>query len=179
MPNHVHLILTPQDGEGLALALALTHRLYAGYVNARARQTDCLFQGRFGSVALDEEHLISAARYVGLNPVRARLAARAWDWPRSSVRAHLAGRDDGLVSVRPLLDRAPRFIDLLEREADQEAFAPLRRSELIGRPLGSAAFVAGIEKRLGRSLAPGKRGRKTRKEGAVAEGNRVKTGVSP
>ena len=106
MPNHVHLILTPQDGEGLALALARTHRLCAGYVNARARQTGHLFQGRFGSVALDEEHLINAARYVGLNPVRARLAARAWDWPHSSVRAHLAGRDDELVSVRPLLDRA-------------------------------------------------------------------------
>jgi putative transposase len=168
MPNHVHLILTPQDGDGLALALARTHRLYAGYVNARARQTGHLFQGRFGSVALDEEHLINAARYVGLNPVRAGLAARAWDWPHSSVRAHVAGRDDGLVSVRPLLDRAPRFVDLLERVADPDAFGPLRRSELIGRPLGSAAFVAEIEKRLGRSLAPGKRGRKPRKQGAVA-----------
>ncbi len=122
---------------------------------------------------------VRAARYVGLNPVRARLAARAWDWPHSSVRAHLAGRDDGLVSVRPLLDRAPRFVDLLELEADQDAFGPLRRSEVIGRPLGSAAFVAGIEKRLGRSLAPGKRGRKPRKEGAVAEDNQVKTGMSP
>jgi REP-associated tyrosine transposase len=139
----------------------------------------CCSVGRFGSVALDEQHLINAARYVGLNPVRARLAARAWDWPHSSVRAHLAGGDDGLVSVRPLLDRAPRFVDLLEREADPDAFGPLRRSELIGRPLGSAAFVAEIEKRLGRSLAPGKRGRKPRKDSAVAEDNQVKTGVSP
>src|SRR5271165_2585022 len=36
MPNHVHLILTPEDGEGLALALSRAHRLYAGFVNARA-----------------------------------------------------------------------------------------------------------------------------------------------
>ena len=50
MPNHVHLILTPQDGEGLALALSRAHRLYAGFVNARARQPGHLFQGRFGSV---------------------------------------------------------------------------------------------------------------------------------
>ena len=161
-----HLILTPQDGEGLALALARTHRLYAGAINARARQTGHLFQGRFGSVALDEEHLINAARYVGLNPGPARLAARAWDWPHSSVKrpSRRARR-----RARPLLDRAPRFVDLLAREAEQDAFGPLRRSELIGRPLGSAAFVAEIEKRLGRSLAPGKRGRKRRKEGAVAE----------
>ncbi len=51
------MILTPQDREGLALALARTHRLYAGYVNARARQTGHLFQGRFGSVALDEKSI--------------------------------------------------------------------------------------------------------------------------
>ncbi len=165
MPNHVHLILTPQDGEGLALALSRTHRLYAGFVNARARQTGHFFQGRFGSVALDEEHLMNAARYVALNPVRARLVQSAWDWPHSSVRAHLAGRDDGLVNVRPLLDRAPRFADLIEGEADGAAFTALRRSELIGRPLGSPGFIAGIESRLGRTLAPGKRGRKPRDDG--------------
>jgi REP-associated tyrosine transposase len=37
MPNHVHLILTPSAAAGLALALSRTHRLYAGFVNARAR----------------------------------------------------------------------------------------------------------------------------------------------
>ena len=166
MPNHIHLILTPRDSASLALALSRTHRLYAGFVNARARQTGHLFQGRFGSVALDEEHLMNAARYVALNPVRARLVSRAQEWSHSSVRAHLAERDDGLVSVRPLLDRAPRFADLLEAEGDGEAFALLRRSELIGRPLGSRDFVAAIEERLKRRLAPGKRGRKPREEKA-------------
>ena len=48
MPNHIHLILTPRDSAGLALALSRAHRLYAGFVNARARQTGHLFQGRFG-----------------------------------------------------------------------------------------------------------------------------------
>ena len=42
---------------------------------------------------------------------------------------------------------------MLEGEADAAAFVLLRRSELIGRPLGSAGFVAEIEKRLGRALA--------------------------
>ncbi len=61
-----------------------------------------------------------------------------------------------------------RFADFLEVEADQDAFGPLRRSELLGCPLGSAAFIAGIEKRLGRALPSGKRGRKPRKQGALA-----------
>jgi len=62
-----------------------------------------LFQSRFGSVVMDEDHLMAAARYVALNPVRARLVAEAQDSPWSSVRAHLAGRDDGLVQVTPIL----------------------------------------------------------------------------
>ena len=85
----------------------------------------------------------------------------------------VAGRDDGLVRVKPLLDRAPRFADLLEGEPDAAAFAPIRRSELIGRPLGSAAFVAAIERSLGRVLAPGKRGRKPRREGQILRERRA------
>ena len=96
---------------------------------------------------------------MALNPVRARLVARAEDWPHSSVRAHLARRDDGLVSLKPLLDRAPRFADLIEGEPDADEFRPLRRSELIGRPLDSPAFVEAVARRLGRRLAPCKRGR--------------------
>ncbi|HKN30306.1 MAG TPA: hypothetical protein VJY34_21480 [Roseiarcus sp.] len=49
---------------------------------------------------------------MALNPVRARLVKWAEDWRWSSVAAHLAGRDDGLASVAPLLDRcAGRFAD--------------------------------------------------------------------
>ena len=168
MPNHAHLILAPQDASGLALALSRAHRLYAGYVNARARQTGHLFQGRFGSLAMDEDHLMAAARYVALNPVRARLVARARDWPHSSVRAHLQGRDDGLVDVRPLLARAPRFADLLDGKPDDAAFIALRRGERIGRPLGAAAFLDAIGRQLGRSVTPGKRGPKPKADTEAA-----------
>ena len=48
-----------------------THRRYSSVVNARLRVTGHLFQSRFGSVVMDKEHLMAAARYVALNPVRA------------------------------------------------------------------------------------------------------------
>ena len=63
----------------------------------RRKRTGHFWQGRFGSVVMDEAHLAAAARYVSLNPVRARLVARAQDWRWSSVRANLDGRDDGLT----------------------------------------------------------------------------------
>ena len=99
--------------------------------------------------------------YVSLNPVRARLAARARDWPWSSVRAHLAGADDALVRVRPVLDRQPRFADLLDAKGDDdpERFRALRLAEMTGRPVGGADFVASLERRLGRVNTPRRRGR--------------------
>src|SRR5436190_14281974 len=103
MPNHVHLILTPSDELGLGLAVGEAHRRYTNFVNARGRWTGHLFQSRFASVPMDEAHLIAAARYVAMNPVRARLAARPQDWTWSSARAQLSEEDDGLVAVGPLL----------------------------------------------------------------------------
>ena len=159
MPNHVHLILTPATGEGLGRAVGETHRRYTNFINARGRWSGHLFQSRFSSVAMDEAHLMAAARYVSLNPVRARLAARAEDWPWSSVRAHLAGVDDALVAVAPLLDRDPDFARLLA-DTGEDRFKPLRAAEGTGRPLGTAAFVADLKRRPGRRIArraPGRR----------------------
>ena len=101
---------------------------------------------------MDELHLPAAVSYVSLNPMRAGLVGHAPDWAWSSVRAHLAGKDDGLVTVRPVLDRVSCFADLL-LEDREEAFAALRRSEGTGRPVGTAEFVTGLERLPGRPIA--------------------------
>jgi putative transposase len=161
MPNHVHLILVPDRAEALGRALGETHRRYSAVVNARLRVTGHLFQSRYGSVVLDEDHLMAAGRYVALNPVRARLVSRAHDWRWSSVRAHLDQRDDGLVKVAPLLDRCNgRFVDLIDLPAGNEAISALRGAETIGRPLGSAAFLERLATLTGRDPRPAKRGPK-------------------
>ncbi len=161
MPNHVHLILTPATSDGLARALGKAHRRYSAFVNARMRVTGHLFQSRFGSVVMDEAHLMAAARYVALNPVRARLVARAEDWPWSSARAHLAGRGDGLVDVAPLNERTNgRFADLIDGPEDAAAVAALRAAEGIGRPIGSPAFLDRLAILAGRDPRPRKPGRK-------------------
>jgi putative transposase len=160
MPNHVHLILCPANEDGLALALGAAHRRWANFVNARGRWRGHLFDGRFASVAMDETHLMSAVRYVALNPVRARLVSSAEDWRWSSVRAHLAAQDDELVRVRPVLDRIADFAGLVRTETEDAAFTALRAAEQTGRPLGTADFVADLEQRLGRPIARRAPGRK-------------------
>jgi putative transposase len=161
MPNHVHLIVVPADEDGLRRTFADAHRRYTGLINARHQWTGHLWQGRFGAVAMDDAHLLAAVRYVALNPVRAGLVKHARDWPWSSVRAHLSGENDALVSVRPLLDRYGDFAQLLSDRRDDEAVAwdALRKSESSGRPVGSQAWLAQLERSIGRPLLPRKGGR--------------------
>src|SRR5687768_80900 len=167
MPNHVHIIVVPADGDGLRRTFADTHRRYTAFINARARWTGHLWQGRFGAVAMDEAHLANAVRYVSLNPVRARLVERAEDWRWSSVAAHLAGKDDKLVRVAPVLERYGDFRAFLAQPADDEAaWRKLRMAETSGRPLGSEAWLTAIETRTGRTLRAQKRGPKPREETA-------------
>ena len=123
------------------------------------------FQARFASFAMDDAHLLNALRYLAFNPVRAGLAASPEAWPWSSVRAHLAGRDDALVEVGPALERAPGFADLLELSLEEQAALDgFDRRSPNGRPLGAPDFIAMVEKRLGRSVQPRRRGRKPRSE---------------
>ncbi len=107
---------------------------------------------------MDEAHLLAAARYVELNPVRAGLVKRARDWRWSSAAAHLKGTDDRLATVAPLLERVADWKAFLAGGLEDEALAAIRGHERTGRPLGAAKFVKRLEKRAGRALSPGKRG---------------------
>ena len=170
MPNHVHIIAVPQDEDGLARTFSHLHRSYTGYINARRRVTGHLWQGRFGSVAMDEAHFVTALRYVALNPVRARLVSRAEDWRWSSTRALLRGQDDHVVTVAPALDRVGDFAAFLGADFEEPTtYTALRKAETIGRPVGSTDWLARMEDITGLKLAAAKRGRKP--------AERVKSGI--
>ncbi|MFO1014137.1 MAG: transposase [Caulobacteraceae bacterium] len=169
MPNHVHLILCPATAEGLARAIGQAHRRWANFINMRGRWRGHLFDSRYASVAMDERHVLAAVRYVALNPVRARLALKATDWPWSSVHAHLKAEDDGLVVTAPVLARTPDFAALITGDPDDKAFTAIRAAERTGRPLGPREFVEDLERLLGRPIARRAAGRK-RKVAAEPEG---------
>jgi putative transposase len=93
------------------------------------------------------------------------LVKQAADWKWSSVGAHLAGRDDGLVKVRHLLKRYGDFDTFLGSPTrNKEAFTALRRAETIGRPLGGGKWLEALERQTGRVLKPQKRGPKGKRQ---------------
>jgi putative transposase len=165
MPNHVHLIVVPDSEDGLRRALGEAHRRYTRRINFREGWRGHLWQGRFASFAMEERYLLRAARYVELNPVRAKLCRAPWRWRWSSAAAHVAGRDDGLARVTPLLERVKDWRRFLTEAMTPEEMDLLRRHERTGRPLGEAAFLDRIERTLHRIVRPAKAGRKPKQQG--------------
>jgi len=160
MPNHVHLIAVPDVGSDLCRAIGEAHQLYTRHINAREGWTGHLWQGRFASYPMDEPHLIMAARYIELNPVRAGLAREPGEYQYSSARAHLSGCDDKLVKVKPLLERIDNWRDFLNASLPQEVMEQVRKHERTGRPIGSDEFVDKLSRIVGRNLRKRKPGPK-------------------
>lgn len=160
MPNHVHIIATPNDKDSLRRFLGEAHRHYTRRINFREGWRGHLWQERFHSFVMDEPHLLAAARYVELNPVRAGLCNSPAQWPWSSAQAHLQGEDDALVVVSPMLQLVKCWEAYLNDRNDEETQNSLRLHSRTGRPLGTDTFLKKIEMKSGRKLRLGKPGRK-------------------
>jgi len=159
MPNHIHLIAVPETEEGLRRAIGEAHRRYSVMINRRQRWTGHLWQGRFSSFPMDENYLLAAAKYMEMNPVRAKLSPDPYSWRWSSAKAHAEGKDDSLVMVSPLLDIVGDW-KLFLSDVDTEVADKIRRHERTGRALGAESFLESLEKSLMRIIKPQKAGRK-------------------
>jgi putative transposase len=131
MANHVHVMAVPHSQEGLAKAIGETHRRYTRLVNFREGWRGYLWQGRFASFPLERSHGVACARYIELNPVRAKLVDEPEAWAWSSARAHITGKYDGLIKCRKPLAGAKEWRSLLGTE-------PSERRERSGKARGRA-----------------------------------------
>ncbi len=88
MTNHVRLVAVPRQEDGLQCVFKPVDMRHAQYINRQHGWSGHLWQGRFFSSPLDEAYLWFCVRHVERNPVRAGMAERAEDYPRSSAAAH-------------------------------------------------------------------------------------------
>jgi putative transposase len=111
---------------------------------------------------MDDPHLLAAARYVEVNPVRAGLVKRAEDWPWSSAAAHVSGKPDALARSDWLAERTAGWVcswgEFLRASDGRDVAATMRRHESTGRPLGDLEFLKKIGRLLGRDMVPKKPG---------------------
>jgi putative transposase len=174
MTNHIHLIVLPETESALSNALRDTHAAYAAAFNRKYGLTGHLWQARFYSCVLDDDHLRHAVRYVERNPVRARMVLRAEDYPWSSARPHVLGQpdrylDDGL----PLIGSLENWSAWLAICDAEEPIRAIREATATGRACGSDDFIRRLESQCGRSLRPQKRGRKPGSHNAPQAGEGV------
>jgi putative transposase len=156
MRNHFHLLVETVEPT-LSRGMQRIDCEYAEAFNWRHRRVGHLFQGRFKSHLIDSEsYLLEVARYIVLNPVRAKIVAtpEEWDWSSYPATAGLRSIPSWL-SVEAILDRFDRRnrgVAINDyRHFVHERFADQRSpwNGLAGQIyLGSAAFIQRVQERI-------------------------------
>ncbi len=146
MPDHIHLIVVPEDERSVGKALLEAATQYGLYLNSRTDRTEAPFQDTFAAHALDEQYLIACTRYVEINPVKREYVQLPEQWPWSSAAAHIKEKDNELVTVLPLLSRVKRsWSDFLGESIPEEEAELFYSHEKSGKPLGSPSFIKGLK----------------------------------
>jgi putative transposase len=168
MPNHVHL-LTEMLDDPMSRVMHELLTGYSQYYNRKYKKVGHLFQGRYKAILCQtDRYLGELVRYIHLNPVRAKMVARAENFEYSGHGAYLGLDRSGLVDAEPVLrhfgankKRAievyAEFVNAALGERSQKEY--YLASE--GRMLGSEEFLDEVKHRIGDYM--GKRERRVRK----------------
>lgn len=171
MPNHLHLLATPSDEQGLSRMMQWIGRYYVPYFNHKYQRTGTLWQGRYRATVIDAEpYLMLCSRYIELNPVRAGMVAACSDYPWSSYPHHAGIKSDPVISDHPLywalgntpFEREAAYKKLVEQGLDERDVRQLSEATLKGWPLGSEQFKLLLERQTQRRVRPSRRGRPMR-----------------
>lgn len=162
MADHVQLLITPHAEDSIARILQQVGRSFARYLNAAYQRSGGLWDGRYKATIIDsEQYLLACYRYVELDPVRGRRAARPDEYPWSSYRAHALGEPDALVRDHPLYQalgptpaaRSEAYRASFHVRLDEPSMAAIQTASVSGGVLGSERFKAELMATLERRSA--------------------------
>jgi len=168
MTNHIHLLMTPEDKEGISRVMQSIGRRYVQSINTRYKRTGTLFEGRHKASLVDtENYLLVCYKYIELNPVRAKMVEHPSFYKWSSYQQNAELGVSGIVTPHDVykrlgttdLSRVNAYKDLFHNELSDKAMSEIRKATTFSMPLGNRAFQDQIEKTLGRGLGYSKRGR--------------------
>ena len=170
MANHVHLLLTPAEADGISRMMSLLGQHYVQYINRTYRRSGTLWEGRHkASIVHAEEYLLSCYRYIELNPVRAGMVERPDAYPWSSYRYHAWGEENRLIRDHDLYVTLGRtetarqyaYRELFRVEMPDKAIHSIRHACYYNHPLGNDRFKEKIEATLKRRVGRARLGRPT------------------
>ena len=167
MTNHVHLLATPKDKNGIGRMMQALGRRYVQHFNYNYERTGTLWEGRYKSTLVDsEEYLLTVYRYIELNPVRAQMVQHAADYPWSSYQHNAVGKPIVLITPHQAyeqlglseLSRQAAYRALFKGRIPEATLEEIRAATNKAWLLGSDRFKAQFSARTGRPSEPSSRG---------------------
>ncbi len=168
MTNHIHILATADDKDGITRMMQYVGRYYVPYINHTYGTSGSIWEGRYkASLINDEEYLLTCMRYIELNPVRADMARSPAHYRWSSYRCNGQGKVDDLVSSHAIYkalgrtrsNRIEAYKSLFKVHLDNEALESIRAAWQTGTPLGNEHFLQKIENKLKCKVGQARRGR--------------------
>ncbi len=168
MTNHVHLLMTASDCEGISLVMKVLGSRYAQYFNKAYQRTGTLWEGRHKSSAVDSEsYLLKCYRHIELNPVTAKMVQRPEEYRWSSYACNAYGDNVELVTPHDIYlglgssleQRCYHYRELFKARLSDTDVHGILSAEHYCQPLGPDRFRKQIEKKTGQKLGQAHRGR--------------------
>lgn len=171
MTNHIHILATPKNKDGISRMMQYVGRRYVPYINHTYGTSGSIWEGRYkASIISDEQYLLTCMRYIELNPVRANMVNTPGRYRWSSYRANAQNADNHLITEHSLylglsrsrLHRSEAYKSLFKAHIENEELTSIQASVQTGTPLGNDYFKAKIERKLKLKVGQDRRGRPKR-----------------
>ena len=168
MTNHIHILATAHDTDGITRMMQYIGRHYVPYINYTYGTSGSIWDGRYkASLIHDEEYLLTCMRYIELNPVRAEMVRSPGQYRWSSYRCNGQGKRDELVTPHPMYKalsksqptRLDAYKALFQTRLDKGMLNDIRSAWQTGTPLGNDHFRQKIEAKLKCKVGQARRGR--------------------
>jgi len=168
MTNHIHILATPTDKQGVGRMMQSVGRHYVPYINHTYGTSGSIWEGRYkANLVQEDDYLLQCMRYIELNPVRVNMVRSPSQYRWSSYRCNGQGKGDPLVEAHPVYlslgrtaqVRIDAYKALFKSHVDKQSLDDIRAAWQTGTPLGSDCFREAIEKKLGARIGQTRRGR--------------------
>jgi len=149
MTNHVHMFCTASDSSGISLMMQSLGRQYVQYFNRRYQRSGTLWEGRFKSCLVQDEHYaLVVYRYIEMNPVRAGMVSSPVEYAWSSYTINVLGKQSALCQPHACyqalaeseVERQQAYRDMFKSEVNEVLLCDIRSAAKSGIALGNDKF---------------------------------------
>jgi len=168
MPNHVHLLMTPETIDGISRVLQDLGRRYVRYINYKYRRTGTLWEGRYHSCLIENGfYILDCYRYIEMNPVRNAIVKSTQHYKWSSFNCNGLNKPDCFIVPhaeylkfgKDLKNRCYAYKDLIDIELQTDRLRKIQEATQSNRIYGSNDFINWVERELSVKVRKKKAGR--------------------